>query len=341
MTKLLVLLNDVEDARTAFDVRADIVMCGAISRQTQKICSQIKGIDSYSPEIWFEVDDVSTIDVNCLRACGADAIVISSTVEHLSSFVKAMTDQAREYKLVVMVEAEISPNNSLIPVISAFGFDGILLKASNVDQTILSQLEIAKIGQFIAKAHAAGLQAGVIGTIEAPDIPRLLPYSPDWLGFLVKRPIKSGQFGDRATSSLMRALLPRDSGREILPEGNELGTDRIIVENYILPVEIGAYKREYGHKQQVRFNVSADVSRLSANPEDMRHIFSYDLILDGIRNLVALGHVDLVETLAERVAALILAYPRVEKVVVRVDKLELGPAAVGVEIERIKKKNGR
>ena len=50
--------------------------------------------------------------------------------------------------------------------------------------------------------------------------------------------------------------------------------------------------------------------------------------------LVALGHVMLAETLAERVAALLLEHPRVMRARVRVEKLDLGPGAVGVTIER-------
>ena len=40
--------------------------------------------------------------------------------------------------------------------------------------------------------------------------------------------------------------------------------------------------------------------------EDMRDVFSYDMITDGIRMLVAQEHFALVETLAERIAALVL-----------------------------------
>jgi dihydroneopterin aldolase len=66
----------------------------------------------------------------------------------------------------------------------------------------------------------------------------------------------------------------------------------------------------------------------------MRHVFSYDIIMDGIRTIVARGHVQLSETLAEDVAALVLEHPRVMRVAVKVEKLELGPGGVGVEIER-------
>jgi len=58
------------------------------------------------------------------------------------------------------------------------------------------------------------------------------------------------------------------------------------------------------------------------------------LILDGIRMLVAQKHIALVETLAERIAALILAQPRVVSVTLKVEKLDVGPGAVGVEIVR-------
>src|SRR5262249_47950530 len=68
--------------------------------------------------------------------------------------------------------------------------------------------------------------------------------------------------------------------------------------------------------------------------QDMRDVFSYDIISDGIRLLVAAGHVPLVETLAERIAAMALAHPRVVKVTVKLEKLETGSGIVGVVIER-------
>jgi dihydroneopterin aldolase len=113
-----------------------------------------------------------------------------------------------------------------------------------------------------------------------------------------------------------------------------LGTDRIFVRDYVLPVQIGAYSFEHGHTQKVRFDVTADVRRVTDAPEDMRHVFSYDVIMDGIKAIVARGHVQLSEALAEQVAALVLEEPRVVRVTVRVEKLELGAGGVGVEIER-------
>ena len=199
---------------------------------------------------------------------------------------------------------------------------------------------------------ALGLTAGLAGSLEAPDIPRLLPFAPDFLGF---RGALCGGKGrtdgiDPAALAQIRALIPEEgrkgrsarvdyrllAARGYAPGAIDpaLGTDKIFVRDFVLPVEIGAYSFEHGHTQKVRFDVTADVLRVTASPEDMRHVFSYDLIMDGIRAIVARGHVQLSEALAEQVAAHVLEDPRVARVTVRVEKLELGPGGVGVEIER-------
>ena len=78
------------------------------------------------------------------------------------------------------------------------------------------------------------------------------------------------------------------------------------------------------------------VARPARMPERLPEVFSYDLITDGIRAIVAQGHIHLVETLAERIAASVLAHPQIRSVTVRVEKLEVGPGSVGVEITRAK-----
>jgi (5-formylfuran-3-yl)methyl phosphate synthase len=50
--------------------------------------------------------------------------------------------------------------------------------------------------------------------------------------------------------------------------------------------------------------------------------------------VAAREHIALVETLAERIGAQILTDPRVASVTVRVEKLDIGPGAAGVEIVR-------
>jgi (5-formylfuran-3-yl)methyl phosphate synthase len=70
----------------------------------------------------------------------------------------------------------------------------------------------------------------------------------------------------------------------------------------------------------------------------MRDVVSYDLITDSIRMIIAQEHIALVETLAERIAALILLHPRVSSVTVRAEKHVAGPGGVGVQIVRRRSK---
>jgi dihydroneopterin aldolase len=115
---------------------------------------------------------------------------------------------------------------------------------------------------------------------------------------------------------------------------DDVATDRILVRDFVVPIRIGAYRHERGKTQNVRFNVEVEIVRSPHVAQDMRDVFSYDVILDGIRMIVAQEHVALIETLAERVAALVLAQHRVVRVTVQVEKLDVGPGAVGVEIVR-------
>jgi dihydroneopterin aldolase len=112
---------------------------------------------------------------------------------------------------------------------------------------------------------------------------------------------------------------------------------RIFIKDLVLQCNIGAYAHERLGPQAVRFNVEMHVRESSAPVnDDLRNVLSYDKITAAIRAHVAKGHVNLVETLAEDVAGICLAHPRVVHVRVGVEKLAVEPDAggVGVEIER-------
>jgi len=111
-------------------------------------------------------------------------------------------------------------------------------------------------------------------------------------------------------------------------------TDRIFVHDFVLPVRIGAFDSEHEAPQRVRFNVDARIARPAQVPERLHEVFSYDVFTDGIRAIVAQGHVHLCETLAARIAEMALSHAEILSVTVRVEKLDVGPYSVGVEIER-------
>ena len=186
-------------------------------------------------------------------------------------------------------------------------------------------------------------------------MPACCRLSPDVLGF--RGALCTGndrtQRIDGPQVKLVRDLIPREAERGDFDAGREgrlaasLGArlfastrsrkgkpTAIFVHDLVLAISIGAYDFERDRTQRVRFNVDVDVRRAGHHAEDMRDIFSYDLIVDAIRLILSRGHIDLVETLAERIADALLAHPRVDCAKIRIEKLDVIEGSVGIEIKR-------
>jgi len=111
----------------------------------------------------------------------------------------------------------------------------------------------------------------------------------------------------------------------------------MFVRNLVVPCRIGVHPHERELAQRVRINVDLAVAEgFTAAGDDIAGVVSYEDIVFGIKRIIAGGHINLVETLAERVAELCLSDPRVFRARVRVEKLDVFKEAesVGVEIER-------
>lgn len=113
----------------------------------------------------------------------------------------------------------------------------------------------------------------------------------------------------------------------------------VFIRDLVLSCSIGVHRHEHSGTQRVRINLDLAV-RESPEPlnDDLANVVCYEEVADGIRAIVARGHVNLVETLAEHIAAMCLEDPRILSVRVRIEKLDVFPDAksVGVEIERLR-----
>lgn len=118
----------------------------------------------------------------------------------------------------------------------------------------------------------------------------------------------------------------------------------MFIRDLVLNAQIGVYAHEQGRTQRVRVNLDLAVedqqadnfSRPAVGVDDLKRVVDYDRIVKAVREMVTTGHVQLVETLAERVAELCLQDARVHRAKVMIEKLDVFPdaASVGVEIER-------
>lgn len=114
----------------------------------------------------------------------------------------------------------------------------------------------------------------------------------------------------------------------------------VFIRNFMVDCLIGVHEREKETTQRVRVNLDLAVDE-GEHPiiDDIRNVVNYETMADGIRLIAGSGHMNLVETLAERVTAMCFEDSRVDSVRVRIEKLDIleNAESVGVEIERFRK----
>ena len=112
---------------------------------------------------------------------------------------------------------------------------------------------------------------------------------------------------------------------------------RVFVRDLTLPALIGVHRHEKDGRQRVRINLEMHVTEADQPVQDrLADVVCYEDVVTAIRGIVAAGHINLVETLAELIADRCLTDRRVRTVQVRVEKLDVfaDASSVGVEIER-------
>jgi len=367
MTLLLASVTGPDEAETADRHGVDIIdlkdsrngTFGAVTPDV--VAATLAAIDRRRPvsavagELAMEPDRIVRA-VTALADAGVDYVKVALFAEpRREDCIRTLSALARRVKLVGVMFADHGFDEALVPLMASSGFTGAMLDtARKTGGRLIDHMSVAALGGFVDACRQHGVMGGLAGSLEAPDVPRLLLLAPDVLGFrgaLCGDGDRAGQI-DPAAVDIIRALIPVDP-RAVRPHApaaakvdyrllaargytvkDDVATDRILVRDFVLPIRIGAYKHERERTQNVRFNADVGIIRAPHVAQDMRDVFSYDVILDGIRMIVAQEHIELIETLAERIAALILAQPRVVSVTLRIEKLDVGPGAVGVEIVR-------
>jgi dihydroneopterin aldolase len=366
MTLMLASVADVAEAEIAIIEGADIIdlkdpsqgPLGALSQPAiraivgaaggRRSVSAVAGNLEMKPAVLAE-------GAEALAATGIDYVKIGFFPSaDLQACIDALAPIAARVRLIAVLFADLAPDLTLLPRFAAAQFAGVMLDtASKGKGRLLDFMAIPALQTFVETCRDLQLGSGLAGSLEPPDIARLLPLGPTLLGFrgalCVGRDRTAKLDADHV--KLVRDLIPRErmakqgiedanvdlrllAARGYAQEASRIETDRLFVHDLILPVFIGAYDFERGKAQRVRFSIDVDIRRSTHHAEDMRDVFSYDIVVDTIRLILSRGHIDLVETLAERIADALLAYPRVFRVIARVEKLDVIEGRVGVEIMR-------
>ena len=131
-----------------------------------------------------------------------------------------------------------------------------------------------------------------------------------------------------SNSNVVHAFRIADAAKEVR---------HVFIRDLILTCLIGVHKHEQKKPQRIRVNLDLAVTEQSVISTDrLADVVCYEDVADGIRSIVNNGHVNLVETLAEKIASKCLEDRRIKVTRVRIEKLDVfkDAASAGVEIER-------
>ena len=115
-----------------------------------------------------------------------------------------------------------------------------------------------------------------------------------------------------------------------------LAIRHVFIRDLVVHAHIGVHGHERGTMQPVRINLDLAVEDAATLDDRLELVVDYEAIAGTIRAIVAQDHINLAETLAERIATACFEDRRIRTARVRVEKLHalIGAESAGVEIER-------
>jgi 7,8-dihydroneopterin aldolase/epimerase/oxygenase len=111
----------------------------------------------------------------------------------------------------------------------------------------------------------------------------------------------------------------------------------VFVRDLEVMARLGIHEHEKHTPQRIIVNIDLSVKEGEGRlADDISHVVSYEIVVKKVEAIVAKGHVNLVETLAELIAEACLKDRRVTAARVRIEKPDIikNARSVGIEIER-------
>ena len=114
---------------------------------------------------------------------------------------------------------------------------------------------------------------------------------------------------------------------------------KVIIKDLLLNFIIGYYGVEKTKKQNVKFNIELNYTdQKNLNDKDIKSIVDYGRIIKVIKNMTKNKHYNFLETLAEDVFDELFEDERINKIKLKIEKLDAIREAASVGIEITKKR---
>ena len=112
---------------------------------------------------------------------------------------------------------------------------------------------------------------------------------------------------------------------------------KVLIKELILDLKLGYYDFEKEKIQKVKFSLEIDYEdKKPSNDKDLKSIVNYAKIVKLIKKLVKNKHYNFLETLAEDVFDELFKDKRIDKISLRIEKLEIMKdcSSVGIQISK-------
>ncbi len=114
---------------------------------------------------------------------------------------------------------------------------------------------------------------------------------------------------------------------------------KVIIKDLLLNFVIGYYSAEKAKKQNVKFNIELNYTdQKNLNDKDIKSIVDYGRIIKVIKNMNKNKHYNFLESLADDLFDELFKDERIDKIKLKIEKLDAIREAVSVGIEITKKR---
>ena len=112
---------------------------------------------------------------------------------------------------------------------------------------------------------------------------------------------------------------------------------KVLIKELILNIKLGYFDFEREKPQKVKFSLEANYKdKKPTNDKDLKSIVNYDKLVKLIKKLVKNRHYNFLETLAEDIFDELFKDKRIDKIVQKIEKLEIikDCSSVGIQISK-------
>jgi uncharacterized protein (UPF0264 family) len=222
MTGMLASVNSMDEANIVMAANVDIIdlkepALGALGgldiSLVKKIVAVVNGQCPTSatigdlpmqPEIIFNaVKEMAETGVNYVK-------IGFFPGENQEQIIQKLATLTPRFNLIAVLFADTHPDFSLIDSLIAAGFKGVMLDTQDKTKGsltgMMAKTEIERFVNHVKSRHAI---CGLAGSLRLEDIPLLMPYQPDYLGFrgaLCESHKRAGQLNPQSVKNIKQTI---------------------------------------------------------------------------------------------------------------------------------------